>query len=313
MELPVYNLEFRPYSESLKIGVYEFERVSNYAQQQAKLQYLGDSHGSEFSHTAQTGEHAHTANIHGPDNPPPSIMQWQHDKPSALDDIILLLRLFTQRDVFVLNVPPDEIDPRFVVLQDPRSFPWGGVLRCSIPYESEQTGEPYKTVDTSLSIHLPNIYERMSSPEWQREYKGGYFLVLLKHAIQQRLLEAAFGQCWTIWEHLFACLTDSWMSNRANRQLSSKEKIAFLLIHFEVRVNLAENEKSRLEGLVAIRNRLIHFGQFPEQDAVYSDAIMFIRMTEYITAKALGLFPSNVFNTIELLEEFLINDPNRGT
>jgi hypothetical protein len=58
---------------------------------------------------------------------------------------------------------------------------------------------------------------------------------------------------------------------------------------------------------VRIRNRLIHFGQFPERDAVHSDAALFIRMTEYITAKALGLFPSNIFNTVEGLEEFLAN------
>ncbi len=103
------------------------------------------------------------------------------------------------------------------------------------------------------------------------------------------------------------------MSNQANRQLSSKEKIAFVLVHFAVRVNLEDAEKTRLEDLVAIRNRLVHFGQFPERETVRSDAMMFIRMTEYIAAKALGLFPSDVFNTIERLEEFLVNDPSRGT
>ena len=312
MELPVYNLEFRPRSQRLEVGDYAFERVSNYAEQQAKLQHLVNSHGSEFSTTVQTGGHAHTANVTGPDNPPPAVIPWQHGNPSALDDIVLLLRLFTHRDVFVLDTADDDDQP-FAILADPRSYPWGGVLSCSIPYECQRFDDPYETIDTSLSVHLPQIYERMQDADWQRDYKGGYFLVLLNQAIQQRLLEAAFGQCWTIWEHLFACLTDRWMSNRANRQLSAKEKIAFLLIHFAVRVNLEDAEKSRLEDLVAIRNRLIHFGQFPERDAVRSDAMMFIRMTEYITAKALGLFPSNVFNTIERLEEFLVNDPNRGT
>lgn len=311
MELPVYNLKFRPRSLRLEVGDYVFERVSNYAEQQAKLQHLVTSHGSEFSTIVQTGGHAHTANVTGPDTPPAAVIPWQHANPSALDDITLLLRLFTNRDVFVLNPAPDQDDGPFAILADPRSFPWGGVLSCSIPYECQRFDDPYETIDTSLSVHLPQVYARMRDDDWQRDYKGGYFLVLLSHAIQQRLLEAAFGQCWTIWEHLFACLTDSWMSNRANRHLGAKERIAFLLIHFAVRVNLDDSEKSRLEDLVAIRNRLLHFGQFPERDAVRSDAMMFIRMTEYITAKALGLFPSNVFNTIERLEEFLVNDPNR--
>ena len=116
-----------------------------------------------------------------------------------------------------------------------------------------------------------------------------------------------------MWIENRLALTDRWLSNRANRQLSAKEKIAFLLVHFGVREDLADTEKSRLDSLVAIRNWLIHFGVFPERDAVCQDAMMFIRMTEYIAVKSLGPFPSNVFKTIERLEEFLANDQNRGT
>jgi hypothetical protein len=239
MERAIYNLEFRPNATRLEIAGYAFERVSDYATAQSKLQYLVTSHGSDFSTTVQTGEHVHTANVTVPDNEPSPVISWQHRNATALDDIVLLLRLFTQRDVFVFNDVDDPGKP-YAILADPRSSPWGGVLSCSIPYECDQRDDPYDTVDTSLSVHLPRIYDRMAEDDWKRDYSGGYFLVLLSHAIQQRLLEAAFGQCWTIWEHLFACLTDKWLSNRANRQLSSKEKIAFLLVHFGVREDLAD-------------------------------------------------------------------------
>jgi len=270
------------------------------------------SHGSEFTKTTQTGGHAHTANVTCPPNVPDAIIPWEHDDQAALDDIVLLLRLFTQRDVFIPTPMPIGGEP-FAITADPRCYPWGGILACSIPYESEKYDDPYKTIDISLSVHLPKIYERIQKSEWQQQYKNGYFLVLLNQAIQQRLLEAAFGQCWTIWEHLFACLTDAWMSNQANRSISAKEKIAFLLVHFGIRITLSASEKSRLKDLVAIRNRLVHYGQFPKGNSVRSDAIMFIRMTEYISAKALGLFPSNIFNTIERFEEFLRNDSNQAS
>ena len=64
-------------------------------------------------------------------------------------------------------------------------------------------------------------------------------------------------------------------------------------------------EKKRLESLAGIRNRLIHFGQFPTSESVVNDAIMFIYMTELIVAKTLGLKPSQIFNTLEQLESFL--------
>lgn len=310
MERPVYNLEFRPGSKRLEIDGYTFERVSNYAEQHKKLQFLVTCHGSEFTVTVQTGQHVHTANVSGPDSGSPSVIPWQDQEPTALYDILLLLRLFTGRDVFAF--PADQSNEPIAIVADPRVFPWGGVLVCSIPYESETGKEPYDTIDTSFQVHLPRIYDRMKDADWQRQYKRGFFLVLLNQALQQRSIETAFGQCWTIWEHLFACLTDPWMSMSTIRQLSSKEKIAFLLVHFGVRMQLEHQEKSRLDDLVAIRNRLIHFGQFPERDAVHADAEMFVRMTEYIAAKALGLFPSNVFNTVERLEKFLTTESKQA-
>ena len=61
----------------------------------------------------------------------------------------------------------------------------------------------------------------------------------------------------------------------------------------------------KIEALAEIRNRLIHFGRFPERESVRDDAILFIRLTEFVIAKTLGLSPSNVFNTVENLEKYL--------
>jgi hypothetical protein len=312
MQRPIYNLEFRPGSKRLEIDGYTFERVANYREQHAKLQFLVSSFGSESRVTKQTGEHSHTANVTVPDTEPASIIPSHTTSSTALDDILLLLQLFTGREVFIGVDPSIQADEPYAIVADPRVFRWGGVLVCSIPYQDGAPDEPHRVVDVGLQVHLPRIYERMKHLEWQRQYKRGYFLVLLRQALQQRSIEVAFGQCWTICEHLFACLTDPWMSRLTLKNISAKEKIALLLIHFGVRVHLEEHEKSRLEDLAAIRNRLVHFGQFPERDAVHTDAEMFIRITEYFAAKALGLFPSDIFNAIDRFEKFLTSNDKKG-
>ena len=163
VERLVYNLEFRPWSTRLEIGDYTFERVPNYAEQHRKLQHLVNTTGSEFSESINTGEHAHTANVTGPDDEPQAVIPWQHHKPIALHDILLLLRLFTRRDVFALEPTLQEADD-FAILADSRLFTWGAVLVCSIPFERESTDGPYRFRDVSLQVHLPRIYGRMHDP-----------------------------------------------------------------------------------------------------------------------------------------------------
>ncbi|HEY4308097.1 MAG TPA: hypothetical protein VGN12_01495 [Pirellulales bacterium] len=305
MELAVYNLEFPLNCKTLSICGDEFSRVVDYPSRFRALQHLVSVHDPEGSREVCTGGHAHTANATTPNPIPPAAISWGFAHATALDDILLLLSLFTQRDVFVVDLSRFGDKP-FAILADPRCFPWGGVLSCSVPFKGfNPTDNPTDEVDIGLLEQLPKIYERLNDEKWRKGYRNGYFLVLLKIAMQQRSLEIAFSQCWTIWEHLFACLNDAWMSNASIERLSAKEKIAFLLVHFGVRVELQKHEKSRLDDLVAIRNRLVHYGRFPDRDFVRQDAEMFVRITEYVAAKILGLYPSNVFNTVERLEEFL--------
>ena len=312
MERLIYNLEFRSKSDHMTIGGYTFSRVPNYLEQHLRLQHLINSLGSETPTQVQTGGHALSATVVGPETDPAASIRWPNESYTALNDIVLLLQLFTGRDVFIYE-PTEQHPEPVAILADPRAFPWGGVLACSLPYESEICSYPVNERDATLEIHLPLIFDRIREPTWVETYNGGYFLVLLSEAIQQRSLESAFTQCWTIWEHLFAVLNETWISTQSLKNLNSREKICNLLIHFNVRRTLTNAEKNRIDDLVHIRNRLIHYGQFPEKSNVRQDAEMFVRMTEFIGVKTLGLLPSNVFNTMEQFEDFLTQTASRGT
>lgn len=119
------------------------------------------------------------------------------------------------------------------------------------------------------------------------------------------LLESSYTQCWTIWEHLFSILNNSWLSDDQIQKISAAEKISFILVRYALAGEIDNGSRNKIRTLVNIRNRLIHFGKFPEHGSVYEDAVLFIRLTEFVIAKILGLSPANLFNTVENLEKFL--------
>ncbi|MBN2024375.1 MAG: hypothetical protein JW809_16450 [Pirellulales bacterium] len=298
----VYNLEFRSGCREMDIGGYHFERVPEYPERLQQLQHLVNCH-SEVPVSIGTGGHAHTADVVF-DRQQPAVLGWGSDSFSALDDILLLLSLFTTRHVFAVDVDED-LSSKAIVAES-RVFPWGGLLATSIPYEEVPPQiDSYWPVDVSLGKGLDAIYQRIGSDEWLSRFDKGHFLFLAFNAFQQRLPQDTFIHCWTIWEHLFSVLTRSWLTAESIKALNASEKIAFLLVNFAVRESLQETEKKRLQGLAAIRNRIIHFGRLPKSDSATRDAAMFVRMTEFIIASILGLQPSNIFNTIEKFEDFL--------
>jgi hypothetical protein len=130
---------------------------------------------------------------------------------------------------------------------------------------------------------------------------------LARQAFHTQTLESSFIQCWTIWEHLFAIHNQQWLSKERIRDLRSVEKIAFLLTEYGFCNEINDGSRKRIQELASIRNRIIHFGRFPEAGNGHDDAIFFIDLTEMVIAKILGLLPSNIFNTIENLEQFLRN------
>lgn len=308
--LDVYNLEFRCHSDEMTIFGYRFRRVREYRERLLSLMH-GVHSVSEFNVPINIGRHALTATVEFSAQEPSAVLGWTGNHATALLDVTLLLSLFTTRSVFIDDPSTRSEGDAFFVTHDPRQYPWGGILATSIPYirspgqgktEEERIRKSY---DKGLEIHLNEIYDRIRQPLWLEEYRSGHFLLLYKWAAQQRTVDAAFIHCWTIWEHLFAVLNDSWMSRSHIQKVNASEKIAHLLVRFAFRKRLQEGEKKRLEEIAEIRNRLIHFGMFPERDKVQADAVMFVRMTEYIIARALGLTPSNIFNTVEEFESFL--------
>jgi len=302
MRKQVYNLEFPCWCPAMTIHGYRFTRVEDYADSVARLQHLVSFH-SELRVQATTGQHAITAYVDLPEQEDEAVLGWSDSGLTALSDVLLLLSIFTKRNVFLA----ESNNVAGVVLADPRVYQWGGVLICSLPYK--ESPEDPKSLDFAYDIGreegLNQIYMLLRSEEWQRRYAHGYFLFLAQQAFHQQPLESAFIQCWTIWEHLFAVLNQHWLSVKQIRQLDASEKIAFILTEFALRGEIGHASRKRIRSLAEIRNRLIHFGRFPDREAVHDDAVLFIRLTEFVIAKILGLSQSNLFNTVERLEEFL--------
>lgn len=303
MRKQVYNLEFPSWCPEMTIFGYRFTRVDNYANQVVRLQHMVTVY-SEFEIRANTGEHAITAYVDFPECEEKAVLEWADSSNTALSDILLLLSIFTGRDVFVVdNTSGDSSDG--VIRADPREYQWGGVLRCSIPYKKQLIDSEPWGYNIGFEEGLNQVYALIRSEEWQRKYQGGYFLFLAQQGFRRQSLEAAFIQCWAIWEHLFTILNRSWLSEKQIRQLSSSEKIAFLLVKYALKAEIDDSARDRIGSLAEIRNRLIHFGRFPERGSVHDDAVLFIQLTEFVIAKMLGLSPSNVLNTMDELEIFL--------
>lgn len=304
----VYNLEFRDWCNEMTIGGYRFTRVADYSTQAQNLHHSITVQG-EIPITPTTGTHRLTAHAAPPAAEAAAVLPWTTSDATALADITLLLSIFTSRHVFACRSNSLD-DGNRVITADPREFRWGGLIAASIPYEKSSNQETHENIwagDQGLETHLNAIHQLVNTGDWSEKYRNGYYLILFREALQQRTVESAFTQCWTVWEHLFSILNDSWMTKKTVQQTSAVEKITFLLVSHAVRENLQDKEKKRLEVLASIRNRIVHFGRFPKADSALDDAVLFIRMTELIVAKTLDLEPSGVFDTMDKLENFLTN------
>lgn len=300
----IYNLEFPSDCPAMTIFGYQFTRVDDYQNRIASLQHLITSY-SEFEIRRNAGNNAVTAYVDFPESEEKSALKWPSSNSTALSDILLLLSIFTGRDVFTVDKASDGGSHR-IMIADPRVYHWGGILGSSIPYKEHPIpdDEPHG-YNIGFEEGLNQVYALVRSKDWQRKYREGHYLVLANLAFRCQPLETAFTQCWTIWEHLFALHNDRWLSDEQTRRLNSAEKIAFLLVEYALKGEINKSEKERINSLAEIRNKLVHSGHFPKRGSVYRDAVLFIRLTEFIIAKTLGLAPSNLFNTMEGLEDFL--------
>lgn len=272
----IYNLEFPSHCTEMELFGYRFCRTENYEEQLQRLQHKGNFY-SEFHIKANTGEHAVTSYVILPENEQKASFEWYGSGNTALMDLLLLLSLFTQREVFAGESEPYGND--VVLFRDPRLYAWGGILRTSIPYKEKQLDDD-SSYDVGFEEGINNIYQLIRTPKWQNLYSGGYFLFLARQAFHFQPLEASFTQCWTIWEHLFAVHNKNWLSTDTIRNLGSHEKISFILTEYAMCNEITTNSRNRIQDLVKTRNRLIHFGRFPESGNFNNDAVFFILTLE---------------------------------
>ncbi|MBD3672735.1 MAG: hypothetical protein HUJ26_04335 [Planctomycetaceae bacterium] len=304
MLFDVYNLEFPEGRDELIFGDFHFIKQPDYREKYKCLSHYSDHTGS-YSAQKNSGSHQMTAQLHCDESFSKSVLFHPDIEYGILHDLIVLLSIFTSRDI-ALSLHDDSSNTEPLLFNDPRYFRWGGILATSIPYaEAGGSEEEYLSINVGFEQEVSRIFQLIQDDNWKERYRKGHYLRLCKSMIAQITVETAFIQSWTIWEHLFSVLNDSWLSNKALRNTKAVEKIAFLLTNYAFKHRLGEKDHRRLNELAGIRNRLIHYGMFPDTDSVIDDAKMFIRMTEFLVARTLELEPSNLFNTVEKFEEFL--------
>ncbi|MEK7073149.1 MAG: HEPN domain-containing protein [Patescibacteria group bacterium] len=314
----IFNLEFPPYIEELKIGDYVFGRVENYPEAFDGMMCLVNSFGSEFSTQRKTGSHQITAKVEIPAKEKKSVLPWGEKRLTELDDILFLLTIFTGRNVFKKDWDDDK---DIAIIQDHRLHHYGGQLHLSLSdswvFKNISTGEirlqaglgstqlfHWQKVNIGFEESLNQVLKTLSSTEWREEYEGGYFLFLFRSAVQRQIIETSFVSCWTIWEHIFSIKNRNWLDEESIRKIGADNRISFILSQFFLK-SIDNTARTNIRRIVKTRNRLVHFGKKTDQVDV-KEMNMFIRLTEQLLAIVLGLSPSNAFNSFEALDKFLI-------
>jgi len=295
----IYNFEFPSFCKQIKIDSYIFQRVPEYAERVKSLQH-GVSVTHEFSIPTTTGSHAITSLVDLPSKEKKAVFPWGNEKSTALDDILLFLSIFTSRHVFAAE--PDE-NGNSIIVADPRQYDLGRSLRTSLPYERNELvdGSVY---NAGFENGINKIYKRVRRKKWLESYGNGYFLFIFREACKRQILETSFILCWSIWEHLFYLRNQKWLSDEAIRKLPSKEKISFVITMYKIKEQIEQEDTEGLKRFVQIRNKLIHTGRFPDEQAKY-EADLFVRITEIVVAQILGLTPKDVLGSLPAFQASL--------
>jgi hypothetical protein len=292
IQKPIYNLEFPSFCKKMEIHGYIFQRVPEYKERVKSLQHT-ISLFSEFEKPIATGTHAITAIVDLLFEEKSAVLPWGHDNPTALDDILLFLSIFTSRQVFALE-PNDNGDS--VIVADPREYFFGRSLKTSLPYERKKSDEGTE-YDIGFEKGINKIYKKVRNKKWLESFGKGYFLFIFREACKRQILETSFILCWSIWEHLFALHNQKWLSDATIRKLPAKEKISFVVAKYKIKEQIESKDKKGLERLVQIRNKLIHTGRFPDEQSE-NGAELFVKITERVVAQILGLTPSDVLGSL---------------
>ena len=96
--LQIFNLEFPPYIEELKIGNYIFKRVESYKSAFDGMMCLVNSSGSEFDTNIKVGSHQITATVEISQKEKKCVLPFGSKSLKELDDILFLLtEMFLKR------------------------------------------------------------------------------------------------------------------------------------------------------------------------------------------------------------------------
>jgi hypothetical protein len=307
----VYNLEFPTYVKELRIGKYLFQRTANYPEAFSKLEHRVHSDGSEFSTRLTTGSHQMTALVQLVDaeSEPPPTLPWAPGH-TQLEDILLLLELFTGRNVFVLNKSDTE---GTVITRDPRASWYGAALHCAIEYERVDVKDENDWIDHSYDIGfektMNKVLDLISSEQWHEKYDDGHFLFMYKTAMAPQIIEANFILCWTVWNQIFSAEHRHILNDAQLRAASEKEKVAYILKQYFFTDELDEPAMDEVERLCRCRHRVVHIGKKADNVDI-QEIVMFVRATEFLIAKVFGLKSPDLFGTWEKLATFLKKVPS---
>jgi len=277
----VYNFIFPHGCEELTIHGYIFRRVAEYKERVQALQHIISSY-SEFDRPINTGTHAVTAEVDSPIKEKKPVLEWGDKKATALDDLLLLLSIFTLRDVFAVPEPIERGEA--AITADSREYFFG--LRTAIEYEEakDKHGNKY---NIGFQKGVERVYRIMCTAKWQDEYRRGRFLSLFRSACKRQILETSFLTCWTIWEILFTLHNQSWLSDEQIIKLPASEKVSYILTRYRIKATLDETDRNGIKRFVKMRNAIVHAGRFVDETALH-DATLFVRVTAIIVAKILS-------------------------
>lgn len=131
MRRKIYNLEFPSWCSEITNFDYKFYRVEDYEERVKRLQHLA-TRTSEFEIKQNTGGHSLTAYVEHTGHEKNAVLQCKNEDSTALQDILLLLSLFTGREVFDVDEEFTE-DDNVTIVADLRLNHYGGILQTSIP------------------------------------------------------------------------------------------------------------------------------------------------------------------------------------
>jgi len=298
--LQVFNLEFPSYRDEMEVCGYRFVRVPEYRE---RTQQLAETVAGfrEFARQATTGSHAITATVATPESELPGVLAWGDPGMTALDDILLLLSLFTSRHCFAV----DRLDAGDVVVADPRQYVHGRSLKLSLPQEFVVVDDPIRA-NIGFEKGVASVCGVIRTQEWRDKYRRGSFLLLFREACKRQALEASFVLCWAVLEHLFRLLNPS-IPERAVWNTSGARKVAVVFREYGLDVRIREQLESGLRRFVRIRNSLIHEGVFPDDKAT-AHALTFVRVVEQVIARVLSLPPADIAGATDDFHATIISE-----